>query len=117
MRATPPHRQRVFMQQRHISARRCRMKPLAGDVVWPALLLGPVLPVRSSRRMEPAKWPISGLLSAEYPMIRSAAASRHGPQPAHDARPHPHRVFDGNNTMQQRLERGLGCQAGQFATR
>ena len=46
----------------------------------------------------PAKWPISGLLSAEYPMI-SVCPPRltSGPQPAHDARPHPHRVF-----MQQR---------------
>ena len=48
--------------------------------------------------MGPAKWPISGLLSAEYPMI-SVCPPRltSGPQPAHDARPHPHRVF-----MQQR---------------
>ena len=58
-----------------------------------------VLPVAPAAGGGPAKWPISGLLSAEYPMI-SVCPPRltSGPQPAHDARPHPHRVF-----MQQRL--------------
>ena len=44
------------------------MKLLAGEVVWPALLL-----TLCSQWLQPpdgaAKWPISGLLSAEYPMI------------------------------------------------
>ena len=45
------------------------MKPLAGEVVLARTCPDAVLPSGSSRQMGPAKWPISGLLSAEYPMI------------------------------------------------
>ena len=73
----------------HTVTWRCCMNTLWGWAVWPALLL-----TLCSQWLQPPrgppKWPISGLLSAEYPMI-SVCPPRltSGPQPAHDRDPTP----------------------------